>query len=343
MDHNNDGAAELHILNTATREELRLPQIPTGVITGLRWNREADRLGFTLSSANSPSDVFAISLSQNKLERWTESETGGLNPERFRRPELVHWNSFDGRSVSGFLYRPPASFSGKRPVIINIHGGPEGQSRPGFLGRNNYFVNELGVALIFPNVRGSSGYGKTFLSLDNGLKREDSVKDIGALLDWITTQPTLDATRVMVTGGSYGGYMTLASMFHYNDRVRCAIDVVGISNFVSFFERTQPYRRDLRRVEYGDERDPKIKAFFEEVSPLKHASAITKPMFIIAGRNDPRVPWQEGEQMTRAIRQNGAPVWFLIGENEGHGFAHKQNQDFQFASSVAFVEKYLLQ
>src|SRR5207237_5080030 len=153
----------------------------------------------------------------------------------------------------GFLYQPPERFTGKRPVIVNIHGGPEAQFRPGFLARNNYFISELGVAMIFPNVRGSEGFGKTFLKLDNGVLREDSVKDIGALLDWIRAQPDLDADRIMVTGGSYGGYMSLAVATHYADRIRCSIDVVGISNFVSFLERTEPYRQDLPRAENGHE------------------------------------------------------------------------------------------
>ena len=198
-------------------------------------------------------------MTTGKLERWTESETGGLNAATFSEPELVRWKSFDGKTISGFLYKPNARFTGPRPVIVNIHGGPEGQSQPGFLGRGNYYLDELGVAVIYPNVRGSTGYGKTFAKLDNGVLREDSVKDIGALLDWIPTRQDLDASRVMVTGGSYGGYMTLAVATHYDAKIRCSLDVVGISNFVTFLENTEAYRRDLRRVEYGDERDPAMK------------------------------------------------------------------------------------
>jgi dipeptidyl aminopeptidase/acylaminoacyl peptidase len=286
--------------------------------------------------------VYSIDVEKGTIDRWTESETGGLNAQTFSEPELIHWKSFDGRMISGFLYLPPKRFAGPRPVIVNIHGGPEGQSLPNFIGRNNYYIGELGVAMIYPNVRGSSGYGKTFLALDNGLKREDSVKDIGALLDWIAGDARLDSKRILVTGGSYGGYMTLASAFHFNDRLCCTVDVVGISNFVSFFERTSPYRRDLRRVEYGDERDPKIREFFEKIAPLNHASEISKPMFIVAGRNDPRVPAHEGEQMAAAIRKNGAPVWYLIADDEGHGFAKKKNQDYQFAATVMFVKEFLL-
>jgi len=227
-------------------------------------------------------------------------------------------------------------------VIINIHGGPEGQSRPGYMGAANYYMSDLGIVTIYPNVRGSTGYGKTYLNLDNGMQREDSVKDIGALLDWIKTQPALDASRIMVTGGSYGGYMTLAVMTHYSDRVRCAIEVVGISNFRTFLEHTEAYRRDLRRVEYGDERDPKMRDFFETISPLNNAAKITRPMFVVAGRNDPRVPWTEGQQMTEALRKNNVPVWWLVAEDEGHGFAKKKNRDFLAAAQAEFVEQYLV-
>ena len=339
---NEDGFSKLVVMDTETKRDLSLPALPRGVISGLRWHHNGRDLGFSLSAARSPADVYSIDVDKGTLERWTESETGGLNAQEFSEPELIHWKSFDGRTISGFLYLPPKRFAGPRPVIVDIHGGPEGQSLPGFIGRNNYYITELGAAMIFPNVRGSAGYGKTFLALDNGLKREDSVKDIGALLDWIEHDARFDARRVLVTGASYGGYMTLASAFHFNDRLRCTVDVVGVSNFVTFFERTSPYRRDLRRVEYGDERDPKIHDFFEKIAPLNHASEISKPMFIVAGRNDPRVPAHEGEQMAAAIRKNGAPVWYLIADDEGHGFAKKKNQDFQFAATVMFVKEFLL-
>ena len=244
--------------------------------------------------------------------------------------------------ISGFLYKPPASFTGKRPVMINIHGGPEGQSRPGFQGRNNYFLNELGIAIVFPNVRGSTGFGKTFSQLDNWEKREDSVKDIGALLDWVSGRPDLDADRVMVMGGSYGGYMTLAVATSYNDRIRCSLDVVGISNFVTFLERTEAYRRDLRRVEYGDERDPKMREFLQRIAPLNHAAKIRKPIFVVQGKNDPRVPVGESEQMVAQLKQQGTPVWYLMATDEGHGFAKKKNADFHFYATVAFIRQYLL-
>jgi dipeptidyl aminopeptidase/acylaminoacyl peptidase len=338
-----NGADTLHVMDTATRKEVALPKLPYGSIGDVRWHSNGRDLGFTIASARTPSDVYSIDVAAGKLERWTQSETGGLDASQFSEPELIQWKSFDGLTISGFLYRPPGRFAGPRPVIVNIHGGPEGQYQPGYLGATNYLLNELGTAVIFPNVRGSSGYGKTFLNLDNGRKREDSVKDIGALLDWIGTRPDLDSRRIMVTGGSYGGYMTLASMTHFNDRFRCAVDVVGISNWITFLEHTEAYRRDLRRVEYGDERDADMRVFLQSISPIEHVGNISKPMFIVAGRNDPRVPYTEGQQMTAAMRANKVPVWYLLAADEGHGFAKKSNRDFQFAATVLFIRKYLLE
>jgi dipeptidyl aminopeptidase/acylaminoacyl peptidase len=339
---NEDGTSVLRVLDTATKQDIALPKLPVGVIAGIRWHSNGRDLAFALNSARSPSDVYSIDVQSGKLERWTFSETGGLDASTFSEPQLVRWKSFDGRMISGFYYPAAKGFTGPRPVIINIHGGPEGQALPVYMARWNYFMNELGVAMITPNVRGSAGYGRAFLDLDNGPKREDSVRDIGALLDWIATQPSLDAKRVMVTGGSYGGYMTLASMTHYNDRLRCAVDVVGISNWLTFLQNTETYRRDLRRAEYGDERDPKMREILLAVSPITHVKKITKPMMIVQGRNDPRVPWTESEQMVKAIRDNGGKVWYLLADDEGHGFAKKRNQDYQFAAMVMFVREHLM-
>jgi dipeptidyl aminopeptidase/acylaminoacyl peptidase len=339
---NEDGFGVLHLLDTNTRKEKSVPRLPKGVISGVQWHKNSRDLGFNLSSARSSSDVFSLDVQTGKVERWTFSETGGLNTSDFPEPELIHWKSWDGRTISGFLYRPPAKFTGKRPVIINIHGGPEGQFKPSFPGRWDYYMNELGVAMIAPNVRGSTGYGKTFLALDNGFQREGSYRDINTLFDWIQTQPQLDSGRVLVTGGSYGGFMTLAVATNYNDRICCSVDVVGPSNLVTFLEHTSGYRQDLRRVEYGDERDPKMRAFLEQIAPYNKAKNITKPLFVVAGKNDPRVPASESEQMVNIVRQNGTPVWWLMAKDEGHGFAKKKNQDYQFCATVMFMKDYLL-
>ena len=344
---NEAGRSVLHLLPTAPTAAGAaappLPELPPGVISGLQWHPSGNELGFSLSAAQSPSDAWSLNPTTGILTRWTESETGGLNPNHFRSPELVALKSFDGLPLSGFLYRPdPATFPGKRPVLISIHGGPEGQSRPIFQARQNYWINELGIALFYPNVRGSQGSGKTFLALDNGFKREDSVKDIGTFLDWIAADPACDPARVAVSGGSYGGYMSLACLIQHGARLRCGIDIVGISNFLSFLKNTQDYRRDLRRVEYGDERDEAMRAFLGRISPTENAARIHKPLFVIQGQNDPRVPVTEASQMVAAVRQNGTPVWYLLAKDEGHGFAKKPNIDYQFHATIRFLQEHLL-
>jgi dipeptidyl aminopeptidase/acylaminoacyl peptidase len=346
---NADGISELRLVDAATGAALPAPALPAGVVHGLAFRPGSHEIGFGYSSGRSPADVWSWDPESKKLERWTASETGGLPESAFASPELVRYPTFDEtapgvrRTIPAFVYRPPAGrFPGKRPVLIDIHGGPESQVRADFLGSSNYYVQELGIAYVRPNVRGSTGYGRTYSRLDNGMKREDSVRDIGALLDWIATQPDMDASRVMVSGGSYGGYMSLAVLVHYSDRLRCGEEAVGISNFVTFLEHTQAYRRDLRRVEYGDERDPKMRAFLESIAPANHADRITRPLLVAEGANDPRVPPAEADAITAAVRAKGVPVWYVLAKNEGHGFAKKENSDYLRAAFVAFVERYLL-
>ena len=338
---NEEGLSALHLLDTSTKKELPVPKLPVGLVSGLIWHRNGRDLAFGISSASSPGDAYSLDVTTGKLERWTISETA-VKTDAFPEPELVRWKSFDGRMISGFLYRPPAKFTGKRPVLIEIHGGPEGQSRPDFLGRYNYYLNELGIAVILPNVRGSTGYGKAFTKLDNGFLREGTYKDINALLDWIGTRPDMDSGRVAVTGGSYGGHMTLAVSTFYSGRIRCSIDVVGPSNLVTFLEHTEAYRRDLRRVEYGDERDPKMREFLERIAPMNNVEKIKKPMMVVAGKNDPRVPVTESDQIVAALKKQGTPVWYVMAKDEGHGFQKKANADYQFYTTVEFLQEYLL-
>lgn len=339
---NEDGWSVLRFIDAKTGREKEKPELPRGVISGLAWHKQNEEVAFSLSSAQQPSDVYSVSA-KGKVERWTVSETGGLNAETFITPELVKLKSFDALDISAFAYYPdPARHTGRRPSLVYIHGGPESQSRPVFQARLNYLLNELGIAVIVPNVRGSAGYGKTFLSLDNGVRREDSVRDIGTILKWIQKDPRLDPDRIAVTGGSYGGYMTLASMVHYSDQLRCGIDVVGISDFRSFLKNTQGYRRDLRRAEYGDERVPEIHDYLEKIAPARNVARITKPMMIVQGANDPRVPLSESEQMVAALRTNGIETWYLMAKDEGHGFRKKRNADYQFYATVLFLQKHLL-
>ena len=340
---NVDGRDELRLFDARTLKERAVPTLPAGSVGSTRFHPALPELEFSLDGASGPSQIYGLDPASGEVTQWTKAAAAAsVDTSAFSEGRIVRWQSFDGRKISGILNLPPARFAGKRPVLISIHGGPEGQATLGFMGRANYFIDELGIAVIQPNVRGSAGYGKTFLSLDDGFKREDSVKDIGALLDWIATQPGLDASRVAVTGGSYGGYMSLAVATTYPERIASAIDVVGISNFVTFLQNTESYRRDLRRAEYGDERDPAMRAFLQKISPLTNAANIRKPLFVVQGRNDPRVPWTEAEQMVAKVRENKSEVWYLRAENEGHGFARKENADFQFYATVMFLRATLL-
>ncbi len=340
---NEAGMSKVKLLNTQTSAVRVVTGLPAGIVSGLEIAEWGD-IGITFTSAKSAADAYSINPKTLAITRWTESETGGLDVTKNVDPELIAVKSFDGVSVSGFLYRPdPIKFPGKRPLIMNIHGGPEGQSRPGFQGRSNYLLNELGIAIFYPNVRGSTGYGKAFVSLDNGpFKREDSVKDMGAFLDALGKDAALDAKRFAVTGGSYGGYMCYAAAVQYAAKLTSTNCIVAISNFVTFLENTQSYRRDLRRVEYGDERDPAQRAKLLQISPLTRVGEISKPMMVVTGGNDPRVPASEADQIIKAIRAKGGIAWSLLGQNEGHGFAKKENIDYNFWTSLMFWQKTLL-
>ncbi|MFL0672693.1 MAG: S9 family peptidase [Erythrobacter sp.] len=340
---NEAGTDRMRLLDVASGKVRRVDALPAGLIGGVEFAPWGE-IGFSLSSAKSASDVWSLDPATMNLTRWTQSETGGLDVSANVEPEILTTKSFDGLEVSGILYLPdPAKFPGKRPLLVSVHGGPEGQSRAGFLARNNYYLNELGIGLFYPNVRGSTGYGKTFVSLDNGpFRREDSVKDMAALINAVRRHARVDAARVGLTGGSYGGYMCYAAAVQLKDQLTATQCTVAISNFVSFLENTNPYRQDLRRIEYGDERVPEQRAKLTEISPLTRVSEITKPMFVITGANDPRVPKSEADQMVAAIRAGGGEAWHLVAADEGHGFAKKANSDYAFLAQLAFWQKHLL-
>lgn len=342
---NEDGIGKLHLVDVESGEEEDLPQFPVGQIGSLKFSPDEAQLGMVLSGPQAAGDVYALDLSSKELVRWTRSEMGGLKSEDLVAPELIRYETFDEadgrtRMIPSFYYKPKGR--GPFPVLIQIHGGPEGQSRPLFSPTIQYAVNELGLAVLTPNVRGSAGYGKAYLLLDNGFRREDSVRDIGALLDWITARAELNSDRLAVLGGSYGGYMVLACMMHYHDRLRAAIEMVGISNFVTFLENTQAYRRDQRRQEYGDEREPEMREFLTRISPTTNAAKIKKPLLIGQGLNDPRVPVSESEQMVEVIRKNGGAVSYVLAKDEGHGFRKKTNRDYFECATALFLEQFLL-
>lgn len=336
---NEDGASRLYALEG---DRLRPLELPLGVVADLQFSPDGGQLGFTLARPDAPADAYSIDWSTGQLTRWTYSETGGLLPEQFVVPTRIQFPSFDGRQIPAYYFRPPQA-SRERPaaVLINIHGGPEGQYRPTFSGVLQHYASAMGLAVLSPNVRGSSGYGKTYLKLDNAERREDSVRDIGALLDWVAQQPELDARRVAVTGGSYGGYMVLASLVHFGERIRAGIDVVGIANFITFLERTSPYRQDLRRAEYGDERKPEMRAVFERINPAANAEKIRSALLVVHGVNDPRVPFSEAQQIAERVRSTGRTVWTVYADNEGHGFGKKDNRDYVTAAEATFLAEHL--
>ena len=342
---NEDGFSRLRAINLSDESEYTMPALPEGRISGLSFNPKGGRFAFTINGPKGPGDVYSVRPLRSRMIRWTFSELGGLDPANLAPAELIRFETFDQvdgapRTLPSFLYRPAGD--GPFPVLIDIHGGPESQERPTFNPLIQYLVGEMGIAVLAPNVRGSAGYGKNSLLLDNGFRREDSVRDIGALLDWVGEQPKLDESRVALIGGSYGGFMVLASMAEYGERLRAGIDIVGISNFVTFLENTKPYRRDLRRAEYGDERDAEMRAFLTRVSPTTNAAKIKRPLFIAQGLNDPRVPASESEQMVAEIRASGGSVWYLLANDEGHGFRKKRNRDFYTAAVALFLETHLL-
>jgi dipeptidyl aminopeptidase/acylaminoacyl peptidase len=337
---NEAGLSRLSVLHLESNQTKAITALPDGIISDLYWHQNSVDLAFNLKSFRTPNDVYSADVNDGKVTQWARSAQAAAGT--LAAPEAMQWKSFDGRWITGFLARPPASFRGKRPVIIDLHGGPTEQYRPAYGYEENFFINELGVAKIYPNVRGSSGFGKTFQSLDDGLKREDAVKDVGALLDWIKTQPDLDADRVLVQGASYGGYLALSVAANYSSRLGGVISDSGMTNLATFLARTEGWRRDIQRAEFGDERDTKTKAYLERIAPLHNAQNIKCPVLIVQGKNDPRVPVSEAEALVQALKKRKMPVWYLLGKNEGHGFADAANRDFQLYASILFTQAYLL-
>ncbi len=340
---NVEGFSELRCWDLATGQLLPAPKLKAGVLSNLQFRPGSHEVGFSLNSEDSPSDAWSADLDSAAVTRWTSRTSKPKLEIPSPEPVISRTLSFDGVSIPSLIYHPdPRKFPGKRPVLMIFHGGPEGQSRPGFRGSSHFYLNELGVALVYPNVRGSTGYGRKYLALDDGVKREGAIRDIGAVLDWIVQSDRLDATRVASYGGSYGGFMSLACLVNYPERFRCGVDNVGIANFATFLRDTSDYRRNARRMEYGDERKPEIKAFLDRISPANHAERIRAPLLIVQGKNDPRVPFTEAEQMRDAVKGQGGTVWYVLAKDEGHGFAKKVNADYQFATTILFLRTHLL-
>lgn len=337
---NEDGYSRIRVLDRASGREIAEPQLPGGVLTGLDFSPDGRRLAISLSTPTSAGDVWAWDVASGQVTRWTDSELGPIRPATLAEPQLIRFKSFDGLSVPAFVYRPAGLPADARTsVVIDIHGGPESQTRPRWNPIAQQMAAELGATVILPNVRGSDGYGKRYLNLDNGPRREDSVRDIGALLDWVAAQPNLDSSKVAVYGQSYGGYMSLASMIHFSDRFVGGVERYGISDFITFLTNTESYRRDNRRGEYGDERDPAMRAVFQRINPLANVDRITKPMLVMQGANDPRVPKSESDQVVAGIRKNGVEVWYVVFSDEGHGFLKKHNNDLRREVETLFLRR----
>jgi dipeptidyl aminopeptidase/acylaminoacyl peptidase len=334
---------ELQVIDLGTRKPRPLPGIPKGVVSQLRWRPASRELGFSLASLKSPGDVYSIDTSIGTLSRWTTSEAT-FNPEALPAPEVISVKSADGTPISGILYRPAPRFTGPRPVVVTFHGGPDLRERVRFLGRSNYFLNELGVALLFPNVRGSIGFGRTFEQLDNGMGRAGVIADVGALLDWIATRPELDANRVVFSGASYGGWVALEAGIVYNARIRGIIEGAGITNFVTYMDETDPGRLDNRRREFGDEREPAMREYLLSISPLTRAAELKKPTLIVQPGKDTRVGSSQAQELVKALKANSATVWYLEFEDANHANFPGSNpaNDFMIASWMWFMKQFVL-
>lgn len=342
---NRDGFNDLYVREVKAdgtlggkTEAVKLPG--QGVVGGLEFSRDNGKLAFTFSGARYNPDVWLYDLKTRSLSQLTRSSRAGIPQASFAEPKLIRFKTFDGREVPAWYYRPQTTTSAQLPVIVSVHGGPEGQETPGFSTIYQYFLSR-GYAILAPNVRGSTGYGKTYTHLDDVRKREDSVKDLAAAVEWLKTEGGADARRIAVMGGSYGGYMTLAAITLYPDLWAAAVDTVGIANFESFLKNTSGYRRKLREVEYGTLKNDLD--FLRSISPLHRVERIKTPLMVIQGKNDPRVPYTEAEQIVKALRDRNAPVEYKLFEDEGHGIAKLSNRLIVYPLVADFFDRHMKQ
>jgi len=307
------------------------PVMPEGILGGFEFSPEGSRLAFTCTAPNRNPDVWLVDLPDGDARRLTRSSTAGIPVNTFRRPEVVRYPSFDGREIPALFYEPTPD----APVVVNVHGGPESQSRPLFAPVTQYLLGR-GYAVFSPNVRGSTGYGKAYTHLDDVYLRMDSVKDLAHAAEWLRGR---GHERIAVMGGSYGGFMVLAALTEYPELWTAGVDIVGIANMVTFLENTGSYRRALREPEYGSlEKD---REFLTSISPIHKAEEITAPLMVIHGKNDPRVPVGEAEQIVEKVRENGGTVEYLLYEDEGHGLTKLKNRLDAYPKIAAFLDEHL--
>lgn len=334
---NEGGLGKLNLVDLRTHQDLTPPRFPfTGVIDSLSFDRDGKRLAFGLSAANQPRDAYVLDIESNRLEAWTSSEAGPLDRSKFVVPHLTQFPTFDRadgkpRQIPVYLYEPATP--GPHPVLLMLHDEPDSEFRPAFDPWIEYVVNELGFAVVAPNVRGSSGYGKSFFALDKGMLREDAVKDLGALLVWLGLDSRFDAKHVVVSGG----YLALATLVNYGDRLRGAVDFAGITDFIGFMGTTAPYLQGQERANYGDERDTDMRAYLRRISPLTGADRISRPLLDVHGKNDPRVPVSQSDELANRLRSRGGTVWILKAADEGHAFGKRQNLDAYYHTFAAFL------
>ena len=345
---NREGFSELYVrkLTDAGRSEDKDTPVTLpgkGVVVGLDFSRDGRKLAFTFAGARFNSDVWLYDLKTRRLEQVTRASRAGIPQSSFVEPELIRYKTFDGRDIPAWYYRPRnanASGGASRalPVIVSVHGGPEGQERPSFNPTYQYFLSR-GYAVLAPNVRGSTGYGKTYTHLDDVKLREDSVRDLAAAVEWLKTSGNADARRIAVMGGSYGGYMTLAAITLYPDLWAAAIEMYGISNFETNLRNTSGYRRRQREREYGTLANDL--EFLRSVSPIYKVDRIKAPLLVFQGKNDPRVPYTESEQIVKALRDRNAPVEYTLFDDEGHGFVKLNNRLVVYPKIVDFLERHM--
>jgi dipeptidyl aminopeptidase/acylaminoacyl peptidase len=333
---NVDGVSRLTIWEPSG--PLALIRTPAGIVSGIEWSHDGEKLAFEFSGAHCNQDIWIHDMRDGSTRRVTRSSTSGLDLESCPRPMLRRYASFDGLTVPYYLYRPHERRR-SLPAVVYIHGGPEAQYRPGF---NPFvqFLAHMGFSVVAPNVRGSLGYGRTFTHLDDVKLRMNSVADIERLVARLKKMKEIDGKRTAVMGGSYGGFMVLACMYRYPKLWAAGVDIVGISNFVTFLKNTRPWRRKLRAAEYGDpERD---KVLLESISPLNNVAKITAPLFMIHGTNDPRVPIKETMQMERQLKELGREVKVMVFEDEGHGLVKLKNRIKGYTAAAEFLLEYIV-
>ncbi|WP_424003177.1 S9 family peptidase [Haloarcula salina] len=321
-----------------TLEEFPTPDLPGGLAGGVSWSPDAERFAVSVTGRTENTNVFVVETATGESERWTAASTAGIPRETFVEPEVVRFESFDGRSIPALFSLPEGAGTGDTPVVVDIHGGPESQRRPSFSGLTQYFLSR-GYAVFEPNVRGSTGYGKAYTHLDDVEKRMDSVRDVRAGVDWLHDHPSVDPDRIVAMGGSYGGFMVLAAMTEYPDLWAAGVDVVGIANFVTFLENTGDWRRELREAEYGSLAEDR--EFLESISPITNVDRIAAPLFVLHGANDPRVPVGEAEQIAERAAEQGVPVEKLIFDDEGHGISKRENRIEAYTAVVDFLDAHV--